>query len=382
MGSEDERRRFLIQALQTETSDLACQNCLDHLDAYVVAQLAGEDYLAFYSNVALHLDLCSECADAYARVYELELAELEGSLPRPEQIPAPDLSFLQAAKKRSRPERGTQAPILSFWDGMKDALASLDPSNWGARPTWQPALALAVVILLVGTTAYLLLFEGGGTNYVIAQVTAELTSAGQGGLVATASGQSTATAPALAATTSGQSTTTAPALAPTAPVVTPTGGISFPALFPSPIPMQSECEIKVHPKFGTITQETSTRLGCPSEPAGEDVLVQQGFQNGVMIWRQETGTITVLFDDGIWEEHEDTWLAGDPEYSCGDPLTPPTPRRSFGKLWCAGDALRSRLGVAIALETNAVTLVQPFVGGLLLTFDGQPLALFGGGNWE
>lgn len=70
----------------------ACDRCLEKLDDYVAAQLAGREYTTLFPEVATHLDACVQCAAAYARLYELE-AEA-GALARPEEIPEPDLSFL------------------------------------------------------------------------------------------------------------------------------------------------------------------------------------------------------------------------------------------------------------------------------------------------
>jgi len=68
---------------------------LKQLDDYVAAQIAGDDYLARFTNVAFHLDACVQCADAYARLYELELAEAANRLPQPQQLSEPNLDFLQ-----------------------------------------------------------------------------------------------------------------------------------------------------------------------------------------------------------------------------------------------------------------------------------------------
>lgn len=68
---------------------------MKQLDDYIAAQIAGEDYLVRFTNVALHLDACLQCAEAYARLYELEIAETANRLPRPQQLPEPNLDFLQ-----------------------------------------------------------------------------------------------------------------------------------------------------------------------------------------------------------------------------------------------------------------------------------------------
>jgi hypothetical protein len=85
----------LIRALRSKPDNKACQACLSQLDEYIAAQLAGEDYVARFAHVAVHLDACPDCAGAYARLYELERAEAANRLPQPDQLPDPDLGFLR-----------------------------------------------------------------------------------------------------------------------------------------------------------------------------------------------------------------------------------------------------------------------------------------------
>jgi hypothetical protein len=54
--------------------------------------------------VTVHLDACLDCAAAYARVYELELAAATKSLPQPTRYAAPDLSFLPLADTPPNPQ--------------------------------------------------------------------------------------------------------------------------------------------------------------------------------------------------------------------------------------------------------------------------------------
>lgn len=84
-----------MKILQAKPDDEACQDCLNRLDEYIATQLAGEDYLARLPDVATHLDACIDCAEAYARLYELEVAEAADNLPQPQQLSEPDLGFLR-----------------------------------------------------------------------------------------------------------------------------------------------------------------------------------------------------------------------------------------------------------------------------------------------
>jgi hypothetical protein len=102
-GSEDERLKQILQILRFDPDDEACQDCLSQLEDYIAAQFAGEDYMTRFPRVVVHLDACSDCAGAYARLYELELAEANGTISNPEQIPEPDLGFLQGGSQKLHP---------------------------------------------------------------------------------------------------------------------------------------------------------------------------------------------------------------------------------------------------------------------------------------
>lgn len=102
LGDANARHHQLLGVLRSASpSEVECQNFLPRLDAYIAAQLAGEDYLARYADIALHLDRCETCADSYARLYELEVALAGDTLLVPQAIPAPDLSFLSRPSAQS-----------------------------------------------------------------------------------------------------------------------------------------------------------------------------------------------------------------------------------------------------------------------------------------
>lgn len=92
MTSDDQIER-LKQALAPQ-DETTCEACLSQLADYVSAQCSGEDYAAQYPEVAAHLDNCLNCASAYARLYELELAARADELFSLERVPEPDLGFL------------------------------------------------------------------------------------------------------------------------------------------------------------------------------------------------------------------------------------------------------------------------------------------------
>jgi hypothetical protein len=95
LGDAGARQRQLHQLLRSAAPpESECAAYLPRLAAYIDAQLAGEDYLTLYADIAAHLDSCLACADSYARLYELEIALAAETLPAPRAIPTPDLSFL------------------------------------------------------------------------------------------------------------------------------------------------------------------------------------------------------------------------------------------------------------------------------------------------
>jgi hypothetical protein len=115
-GAANARHQQLLELLRSATpTESECQNYLPRLEAYIAAQLDGEEYLTRYADIALHLDRCENCADSYARLYELELALAANALPVPQSIPAPDLSFLSTPKAQS---------ANSLLDLLKDALTT------------------------------------------------------------------------------------------------------------------------------------------------------------------------------------------------------------------------------------------------------------------
>ena len=96
-GNRRDRRQMLVATLLTPCNEATFQQCLEQLDDYIAAQLAGEDYVALYPQTAVLLDACPDCAAAYARLYEMETAVRSQTLPQPTHIPQPDLSFLPQA---------------------------------------------------------------------------------------------------------------------------------------------------------------------------------------------------------------------------------------------------------------------------------------------
>jgi hypothetical protein len=102
-----------------------------------------------------------------------------------------------------------------------------------------------------------------------------------------------------------------------------------------------------------------------------------------MLWREDSDKIYVLFSNGRWERYNDIWREGDPEFTCGTPKSPPTPKRGFGKIWCSYQNVRDGLGNAVTSEWGSTGAAQAFSNGLIIrTGSGSTYVLYGDGTWR
>jgi hypothetical protein len=131
--------------------------------------------------------------------------------------------------------------------------------------------------------------------------------------------------------------------------------------------------------FGTVWanhRNVQNGIGCPQTfpPFDKESAVQtayQQFEHGSMLWVSRTtfvqeNIIYVFFDDGTFQQFDDTWREGQP-VSGGE--TPPRgllePVRGFGKVWREGTGarVRERLGWATATEKGGEGAYQRFQRG-------------------
>jgi uncharacterized protein with LGFP repeats len=124
-------------------------------------------------------------------------------------------------------------------------------------------------------------------------------------------------------------------------------------------------------------------VGCPLPypPYDKEQAIQtsyQLFQHGTMLWASRNDPygpypasrpIYVFFDDGTFQQFEDTWHEGDP---VNGGLTPPSglyePEKSFGKVWREGTGarVRERLGWATQPQKDGAGAYQRFQRGEML----------------
>jgi LysM domain len=117
------------------------------------------------------------------------------------------------------------------------------------------------------------------------------------------------------------------------------------------------------PVFGHMNaepcQQLVTILDCAVQSQG--ILgAQQLFQNGMMIWREDTREIWVILNnDDSLQVFEDTYVDGEADPTASAPNTFFVPKRGFGKVWAQLGGEKSALGWGTAPEAQIGLTVQP-----------------------
>ena len=112
-------------------------------------------------------------------------------------------------------------------------------------------------------------------------------------------------------------------------------------------------------------------------------MAEESFNGGKMFWREDTDRIYAVYYNSTWGSYADIWYEGDPEFSCGSPSSPPTPKRGFGKIWCTYANVQSGLGNATDHEWGASGVVQLFENGFMLQSPGGGIYSFSNsGSWN
>lgn len=156
-----------------------------------------------------------------------------------------------------------------------------------------------------------------------------------------------------------------------------------PTAEPTPLAAGDPPEGLFYPQ-GTLTSRWESDLalqqaiGWATQDRPDSVrMARQDFTGGLMLWRQDTSEIYVIYNDGRWDVFDDTFIDGEAEY---DPsITPPTgyqqPIRGFGKVWREEENVREEIGWATGKEQGFGGFIQPYERGILLTGGDRTLAL-------
>ncbi len=103
-----------------------------------------------------------------------------------------------------------------------------------------------------------------------------------------------------------------------------------------------------------------------------------------MIWRPDTTSISVLYDDGHWQNVLSvTGLQPEPPPDGVEPCAQ-EPKLGFGKVWSGMSAVRGKLGCPTGDEKGVSAGVQGFNGGTALFFadSSAPVLLLRDGTWQ
>ncbi len=107
-----------------------------------------------------------------------------------------------------------------------------------------------------------------------------------------------------------------------------------------------------------VCQQIVKSLDCAVQAQG--ILgAQQLFQNGMMIWREDTREIWVITNDSRQlQVFDDTYVDGEADPTAQPPNTFFVPKRGFGKVWAQLGGEKSGLGWGTAPEAQISLTVQ------------------------
>lgn len=193
------------------------------------------------------------------------------------------------------------------------------------------------------------------------------------------------------ATTAVPTPTVAPTVAPTAqptaaPTVAPTA-TTAPTLTPTATPAPPTptatptLPFPVVGGFGQLYErngDVRDHIGLPDGSEARVTGAYQVFEKGLMIWRGDSRTVYVLFNDqSAWYAFADSWTEGmDAGGGAGPAAGQFKPKRGFGKVWREQPDVQKRLGYALSADEIGTSLViQPFERGTMLWSNATGKAL-------
>ena len=110
-------------------------------------------------------------------------------------------------------------------------------------------------------------------------------------------------------------------------------------------PTPTPCQLPTQPALAAAWN--IEELGCPITPGAAAINTAYApFEGGQMLWRGDTDTIYVLYNDGMWDSYPNKWREGGPAYTCDEEDNPFTPIRGFGRVWCDYPDVGEALGAA------------------------------------
>ena len=144
---------------------------------------------------------------------------------------------------------------------------------------------------------------------------------------------------------------------------------TYPLITPSaPPPMPTPAASCSYPVAAVFAARWSqAELGCAVGPSQITWASFNVFERGYMIWRRDTDTLYVFYNNGHWQPMPDQWDGVAEPPSRGAP--PPglqAPIRGAGWIWGNNDGVFQGLGWATDKQKGFCAEVQPFAQGFLL----------------
>jgi serine/threonine-protein kinase len=133
--------------------------------------------------------------------------------------------------------------------------------------------------------------------------------------------------------------------------------------------------------FAAIWKNISRNLGCP---LSRDMVNSQGaaqaFVGGRMYWVGANRRIYVFGSGGGWTSAADTWVDGNPAYTCTAGQNAGV-KRGFGKVWCNNSYAQTLMGASTGGEYPTSVSVVVFENGIILRAEGSTRVAYNGGTW-
>lgn len=152
-----------------------------------------------------------------------------------------------------------------------------------------------------------------------------------------------------------------------------------------PVERQASVGIPSIARLYQGSRDLGAQLGQPAEGSKTVTLIEQPFQGGLAIRRDDTHEIYVLHRaGGTWASYEDTWRLGDPVAT--DETPPPgalVPAGGFGQVWRDHAEVKSRLGWAVYEPRGSGGAIQAFERGIIIwSPHGLLYVLANDGTWK
>jgi hypothetical protein len=140
---------------------------------------------------------------------------------------------------------------------------------------------------------------------------------------------------------------------------------------PPPPPPAPSCSIMPQLGFGNVwfnNANVRNALGCPAATEQGFSGWQQKFQFGYAVANDTTGIVYVFYNNGTWQQFQNTWTPGMPSYNPG--IVPPPgfcqPEYGIGEVWRTQPGVSQKVGWGHYPTQMTSGTSQQYQGGMML----------------